>query len=131
MLVNEVNLECKRRKRLSLCRIRKQDLSQNALLKWICHKTCCFFETDIFLKDLLDNIKWVAAKKIISKVCHWKNFMTLFLWTGFNCFKAAEPIQRDSFLFTTRFSGVPAAHLIDLGGVKNWDVPGTNQLIWT
>ena len=30
-----------------------------------------------------------------------------FLWKGFNCLKAAEPLQGDNSLFTTKFPEVP------------------------
>ena len=44
--------------------------------------------------------------------------MVLFLWMGFNCFKAAEPLWGDSLLFTTKFPENPGTHLIDLGRMK-------------
>ena len=31
--------------------------------------------------------------------------MAPFLWMGFNCLKATEPPQGDSFLFTIQFPG--------------------------
>ena len=30
-----------------------------------------------------------------------------FLWKGFNCLKAVEPLQGDNSLFTTKFPEVP------------------------
>ena len=41
-----------------------------------------------------------------------------FLWMGFNCLKATEPLRGDSLLFTIQFPGVPGAQLIDLGRMK-------------
>ena len=47
-----------------------------------------------------------------------KNFTAPFLWMGFNCLKATEPLRGDSLLFTIQFSGVPGTQLIDLGRMK-------------
>ena len=44
--------------------------------------------------------------------------MALFLWLGFNCLKAAEPLGGDSLLFTTKFPEIPGTYLIDLGRMK-------------
>ena len=44
-----------------------------------------------------------------------------FLWIGFNCLKATEPLWGDSFLFTTQFPGVPGTHLINVDGKKGWN----------
>ena len=41
-----------------------------------------------------------------------------FLWMGFNCLKATEPLQGGSLLFTTKFPEIPGTHLIDLGRRK-------------
>ena len=43
-----------------------------------------------------------------------------FLWMGFNCLKAAEPLRWGSLLFTTKFPEIPGNHLIDLGRIKDW-----------
>ena len=37
-----------------------------------------------------------------------------FLWMGFNCPKATEPLRGGSLLFTTQLAGVPGTHLINL-----------------
>ena len=37
-----------------------------------------------------------------------------FLWMGFNCFTATEPLQGDSLPFTTKSPEIPGTHLIDL-----------------
>ena len=39
----------------------------------------------------------------------------LFLWMGFNCLKATQPLQGGSLLFTIKFPEIPGTHLIDLG----------------
>ena len=41
-----------------------------------------------------------------------------FLWMGFNCLKATEPLQGDSLIFTTKSPEVPATHLVDLERMK-------------
>ena len=37
---------------------------------------------------------------------------------GFNCLKAAEPLQRNKLLFTAKFLEIPFTHLINLGGMN-------------
>ena len=41
-----------------------------------------------------------------------------FLWMGFNCLKATEPLLGDSLLFTTKSPRCPGTHLISLVLVK-------------
>ena len=54
-----------------------------------------------------------------------------FLWMGFNCLKATEPLRGDSLLFTTKFPAIPGTHLIDLGRMKDWvDLEDTLRF-WT
>ena len=38
-----------------------------------------------------------------------------FLWMGFNCLKAIEPLCGNSLLFTTQFPKVYGTHLTDPG----------------
>ena len=49
-----------------------------------------------------------------------KNFETYdpFLWMGFNCLKATEPLRGDSLPFTPQYPGVPGTHLINLRRMK-------------
>ena len=42
-----------------------------------------------------------------------------FIWMGFNCLKATEPLRGDSWLFTIQFPGVRGIQLIDLGRMKS------------
>ena len=42
-----------------------------------------------------------------------------FLWMGFNCLKATEPLQVDSLLFTTKFPEIPGTYLMDRERVKS------------
>ena len=44
--------------------------------------------------------------------------MVPFLWMGFNCLKATEPLREDSLLFFFKSPGVSGTHLIDLGKMK-------------
>ena len=37
--------------------------------------------------------------------------------------QAAEPLQRDSLLLTTKCSGCPGTYLIDIGRMKDWLEP--------
>ena len=41
-----------------------------------------------------------------------------FLWMGFNCLKATEPLRGYSLLFTTQSPEVPGTHLSDLGRIN-------------
>ena len=50
-----------------------------------------------------------------------------FLWMGFNCLKAAEPLLGDSFLFTTTSPGVSGTHLIVLVRMKGRGNLGASQ----
>ena len=43
-----------------------------------------------------------------------------FLWTGFNCFKATEPLQGDSLLFTTKSPGSPGTYFINIISIEGW-----------
>ena len=36
--------------------------------------------------------------------------MAPFLWMGFNCLKATEPLGEHSLLFTSKFPVVPGTH---------------------
>ena len=54
---------------------------------------------------------------ILSKVCK-KQPYDPFLWMGFNCLKATEPLRGDSLLFTIQFPGVSGTQLIELGRMK-------------
>ena len=42
-----------------------------------------------------------------------------FLWVGFNCFRATEPLRGGSLLFTTMFPEIPGTHLINLRRMKD------------
>ena len=50
---------------------------------------------------------------------------------GFNCLKTTESLWRDSLLFTTKFPGLPGAHLISLWRRKSWVDSGATQWFWT
>ena len=43
-----------------------------------------------------------------------------FLWMGFNCLKAIDPLQGGSLLFSTQSLEVPGTHLINLRMMKGW-----------
>ena len=59
--------------------------------------------------------------KLFSYLHYWvPKLYDPFLWMGFNCLKAAEPLWGDRLLFTIQFQGVPGTHLIYLGKMKGW-----------
>ena len=45
-----------------------------------------------------------------------------FLWMGFNCLKAIEPLSGNSLLFTTQFPKVYGTHLTDPRRMKGWEL---------
>ena len=47
-----------------------------------------------------------------------KNFYGLFLWMGFSCLKATEPVRGCSLLFTTKFPDISDTDLINLERMK-------------
>ena len=49
-----------------------------------------------------------------------------FLWMGFNCLKAAEPLRGGSLLFT-KFPEIPGAQLVNLGRRKGCIDLGATQ----
>ena len=59
------------------------------------------------------------------------NFMAPFLWMGFNCLKATEPLRGDSLLFTTKSPGVPSTHFIVLRRMKGCVDLGATWWFWT
>ena len=61
---------------------------------------------------------FLNKKKNKLIVSNFPNFTVPFLWMGFNCLKATEPLRGDSLLFTIQFPGVPGTQLIDLGRMK-------------
>ena len=91
------------------------------LLWWLFYcqiKTCsvhffCFIATLSISKRHMWNLK--------------KKTLYPFLWMGFNCLKATEPLQRNSLLFTTKIPEIPGTHLINLGRKKGW----VGQWFWT
>ena len=42
-----------------------------------------------------------------------------FLWIGFNCINATEPLRGDNLLSTIKSRGSSGTHLIDIGRVKS------------
>ena len=54
-----------------------------------------------------------------------------FLWVGFICLKATEPLWADSLLFTIKCPEISGTHLINLGRMKGWVNLGATQWFWT
>ena len=55
-----------------------------------------------------------------SVVTNWQFLLVKkFLWMGFNCLKATEPLRGDILLFTIQFPGVPDTQIIDLRRMKD------------
>ena len=59
-----------------------------------------------------------SSTKSIYQGQHEKNLCGPYYRMGFNCFKAIEPLRRDSLLLITKFSKIPANHLIYLARMK-------------
>ena len=69
--------------------------------------------------DWVLNMSLLPAKNKKTDYLISKNFMARpFLWMGFNCLKATQPLQEDTLLFTTQSPGVPGTHLIESGKMK-------------
>ena len=49
-----------------------------------------------------------------------------FLWKGFNCLKATEPLRGSSLLLMTKFSEIPSTHLIEDGRLSR---PGSRPAV--
>ena len=56
--------------------------------------------------------------KAIDMINFKKKLYAPFLWMGFNCAKATEPLHGHSLLLTTKSPGSPGTHFIDLGRMK-------------
>ena len=56
------------------------------------------------------NLKDVYSKKTLYNP---------FLWMGFNCLKATEPLRGDSLLFISKSLGVTSTHLFYFRGMKS------------
>ena len=57
------------------------------------------------------------AETLISNLQSF-TFMAHFLWMGFSCLEATEPLSGGSLLFTNKFPEIPGTHLIDLQRMK-------------
>ena len=55
-----------------------------------------------------------------------KNLYRPFLWMGFNCLKATEPLRGSILLLTTNLPEIPGTHLIDFARIKGW----VDQQFW-
>ena len=69
---------------------------------------------------------WYASFKIALDMA-----LGLFLWMGFNCLKAAEPLRGGSLLFNIKFSKILGTRLISFGRMKDWVDLGVIQWFWT
>ena len=83
----------------------------------------CFI--GISLKDF--HLDFFKTKKTNTKA---NKLYDPFLWVGFNCLKATELLRGDSFLLTTKASGVPGAHLINFERMNPVVDLGATQWFW-
>ena len=67
-----------------------------------------FYKSTLYTTHLprLFRYSMIGAVQVIEKL------RSSFLRMWFNCFKAAEPLQGDNLLFTTKSSSVTDTHLI-------------------
>ena len=70
---------------------------------------------------------WLLHDLEINLKIHKKKLYGPFLWMGFNCRKATEPLQRDSLLFNNKPPKIPGTHLSDLRRMKGWLSLGATQ----
>ena len=59
-----------------------------------------------------------VKKKNKSSYMKYLKLYNSFLWMGFNCFKATEPLRGGRLLFTTQSPAVRGTHLINFNGMK-------------
>ena len=53
-----------------------------------------------------------------------------FLWIGFNCHKARDPLREGSLLFTTTFPEISGTHFINFRRTKGLVDLGATQWFW-
>ena len=82
----------------------------------------CIYRWNSYLWNVSDTLG-----KTLKKLCGYGPF----LWIGFNCLKATEPLRGDSLLFTIQFPVVHGTHLINLGSMKDWVDLRATQWFWT
>ena len=86
-------------------------------------------QVTVFNQTLMNIFSNFITNKLIT--ADDKKFYGPFLWMGFNCLKATEPLQRGSLLFTAKFPEIPGCHLIDLRKMKGWVHLGPAQWFWS
>ena len=75
----------------------------------------------------IENCSYLAHHLNLFKYLLKNELRRPFLFIGFNCLKAAESLQGDSLLLTTKSRGIPVTHLIHLRKMKGCDELGVNQ----
>ena len=55
---------------------------------------------------------------LLKKAFSYESPYDPFLWMGFNCVNATEPLRGDSLRFTTKSPGEPGTHFDDLRRIK-------------
>ena len=79
--------------------------------------SCSSFLSTKSAKEQNSYEELIQKKDAMERIAVKKNYGT-FLWIWFNCLQAAGPLVGNSLLFTTKSAGVPGAHLINLGRMK-------------
>ena len=74
----------------------------------------------------VENRSYLARHLTLFKYLLKNEFHGPFLWIGFNCLKAAESLQGESLLLTTRSRGILGTPLIHLGKMKGCAELGVN-----
>ena len=80
-----------------------------------------------FVSNKNDYLKQLTCKVLsISKKVY-----DPFLWMGFNCLKATEPLRGDSLLFITKFPKCYGTNFLDLERMTGWADLCATQWFWT
>ena len=76
-----------------------------------------FFAKIWFVKTSTRIVKYDSRVVKLNPVFK-KMLYSPFLWMGFNCLKATEPLHGGSLLFITKFPEIPSTHLVNLRKMK-------------
>ena len=88
------------------------------------------FQKNLYCKFV---VPWLQKSSLPRYEMFIKNFKLYspFLWAGFHCLKATEPLQGDNLLFTTKCPEISGAQLINLWRMNGWVNLGATQWFWT
>ena len=92
-------------------------------------KSTKFVKVCLLIPSWIELFYW---KYFFFRVVSWdkKKLYGSFLWMGFNCLKATEPLQGDNLIYTIKSLGAPGTHQTDLGRIRGWVDLGATWSFW-